>query len=71
MHKKCCTHRKERNDDDDVEVQQRVPGSPPDQAYGSERGQHRFVLEFHRPPAEDMDASTPVLMEREPLLSEY
>ena len=49
----------ERNDNGDVEVQQRVPGSPPDQAYGSERGQHRFVLEFHSPPAEDMDASTP------------
>ena len=47
-----------------------VPGSPPDQVYGTERGQHRFVFEFPRPPADrDMDdAPSPLLMEREPLL---
>ena len=47
-----------------------VPGSPPDQVYGTERGQHQFVFEFPRLPAgRDMeDTLSPVLMEREPLL---
>ena len=60
-----------RDDTDDDRVQNRVPGSPPDQVYGTERGQHRFVFEFPRPPASgrDMDDTPgPVLMEREPLL---
>ena len=54
----------------DAKVPETVPGSPPDQVYGTERGQHRFVLEFPRPPADrDMDDTpSPVLMEREPLL---
>ena len=49
-------------------VPETVPGSPPNQVYGT--GQHRFVLEFPRPPAgRDMDDTpSPVLMEREPLL---
>ena len=59
-----------KNDTDNNRVQNRVPGSPPDQVYGTERGLHRFLLEFPRPPADrDMDDNpSPVLMEREPLL---
>ena len=55
---------------DDDKVHETVPGSSPDQVYGTERGQHRFVLEFPRPySGRDMDDITsPVLMEREPLL---
>ena len=81
-HTKCCTHRKRpqllnlsqlaaANDDDDRECE-RVPGSPPDQVYGSERGKHRFLLEFHHSPAggDKNTPSPPVLMEREPLLFE-
>ena len=82
---KCCTHRKRpqlsnlsqlhvaaADDDDDNRECERVPGSPPDQVYGSERGQHRFLLEFHHSPAvgDTNTPSPPVLMEREPLLLE-
>ena len=50
-----------------------VPVSPPGQVYGTERGQHRFVLELpHSPADRDMDNTpSPVLMEREPLLFDY
>ena len=59
-----------KDDTDDDKVQKRVPRSPPDQVYGTERGQHWFVFEFPHPPAgRDMDDTpSPVLMEREPLL---
>ena len=60
-----------KDDTHDDKVPEIVPGSaPPDQVYGTERGQHRFVFEFPRPPAgRDMDDTpSPVLMEREPLL---
>ena len=57
--------------DDDEGVHETVPGSPPDQVYGTERGQHRFVFEFPRPDvavSTDSTSCSPVLMEREPLL---
>ena len=58
-------------DDDDRECE-RVPGSPPDPVYGSERGQHRFLLEFHCSSGggDTNTPSPPELMEREPLLFE-
>ena len=58
---------------DDDKVHETVPVSPPGQVYGTERGQHRFVLELsHLPADRDMDDTpSPVLMEREPLLFDY
>ena len=43
------------------------PGSPPSIVYGSRRGEHQFVLEFPRS-SDDQEPSSPVLLEREPLL---
>ena len=59
-----------KNNADDDKVPETAPGSSSDQVYGTERGQHRFLFEFPRPPAgRDMDDTpSPVLMEREPLL---
>ena len=81
-HINCCT-REERPqlinlpqlaaaDDNDNRERERVPASPSHQVYGSERGQHHFLLEFPHPSADARDANTPpaVLMEREPLLFE-
>ena len=50
-------------DQDDEEL----PGSPPSIVYGSRRGVHQFVLEFPRS-SDDQEPSSPVLLEREPLL---
>ena len=46
------------------------PGTPPDQVYGSERGQHRFVLTFsHQRADKNRDFTpSPVLLERESLI---
>ena len=58
----------------DDNERKRVSGSPPLHVYGTERGLHRFVLKFPRPFVKDNNDSTslssPVLMEREPLLHE-
>ena len=42
-------------------------GSPPSIVYGSHIGVHQFVLEFPRS-SDDQEPSSPVLLEREPLL---
>ena len=52
------------------------PGSPPSMVYGSCRGEHQFVLEFpHRPRdnGEELELldTSPVLLEREPLLFDF
>ena len=61
-------------DEDDKE--DRPIGSPPSIVYGSRRGEHRFVLEFPRTPRDDgqeieLLVTSPVLLEREPLLFDY
>ena len=43
------------------------PGSPPSIVYGSRRGEHQFVFEFPNP-RDGEESSSPVLLEREPLL---
>ena len=56
---------------EDDNGRKRVSGSPPLHVYGTERGLHRFVLKFPRQFDKDKDSaelSSPVLMEREPLL---
>ena len=52
------------------------PGSPPSIVYGSCRGEHQFVLEFphrHHYDGEELELidTSPVLLEREPLLFEF
>ena len=42
-------------------------GSPPSIVYSTRRGEHQFVLEFRRS-SHDGEATSPVLLEREPLL---
>ena len=57
-------------DDDDGED---LPlHSPPSVVYGSRRGEHQFVLEFSPSShdGEEQESSSPVLLEREPLLFE-
>ena len=55
--------------DEDDEEDRPPPGSPPSIVYGSRRGQHQFVLEFPYPRDEN-ESSSPVLLAREPLLSD-
>ena len=52
---------------DDDKVHETVPVSPPGQVYGTERGQHRFVLELPHSPADRGmdDTPSPVLMHGE------
>ena len=82
-HIKCCTRRERpqfinlpqldaADDGGHNREHERVPASPPNRVYGSERGQHRFLLEFPHPSADAGDTDTPpaVLMEREPLIFE-
>ena len=52
-------------DEDDEE--DRPPVSPPSHVYGTHRGVNQFVLEFSDDELET-SASTPILLEREPLL---
>ena len=58
-------------DDDDGEDLLLTPlHSPPSVVYGSRRGEHQFVLEFPHlsHDGEEQESSSPVLLEREPLL---
>ena len=52
--------------DEDDEEDRPPPGSPPSIVYGSNRGEHRFVLEFQS--HDGRDSVSPVLLAREPLL---
>ena len=53
------------SDDDNDEIDKPPrSASPPSMVYGSSRGEHQFVLEFSL----DGETSSPVLLEREPLL---
>ena len=54
------------NDDDEIDKPPRS-ASPPSMVYGSSRGEHQFVLEFSLD-SEEQETSSPVLLEREPLL---
>ena len=59
------------DDDDDGENLLLTPlHSPPSVVYGSRRGEHQFVLEFPHlsHDGEEQESSSPVLLEREPLL---
>ena len=53
--------------DEDDEEDRPPPGSPPSIVYGSRRGEHQFVFEFPNP-RDGEESSSPVLLEREPLL---
>ena len=59
-----CISMPQVDEDDTVDT---PLGSPPSIVYGTRRGEHQFVLEF-RPSSHDGDATSPVLLEREPLL---
>ena len=53
--------------DEDDDEDRPPPGSPPSIVYGTNRGEHQFVLEFPHPHDEN-ESSSPVLLAREPLL---
>ena len=52
---------------DDEDEKTPRSGSPPSMVYGSNRGEHQFVLEFTLDD-QDQESLSPVLIEREPLL---
>ena len=68
----------DKSEEKSADVPDGLPGSPPSRVYGSRRGEHQLDLFFPNPPHlragggfDDSPSSSPILVEREPLLFDY